>query len=116
MQNIKKLNDRMTVGPQISIDDIARIRAAGFTAIICNRPDGEDEGQLPWREIEAAAKAAGLETRFVPQAGRELTKEALDGFAQAIAEIDGAIFAYCRTGTRSEKLWNATQSLTLAAE
>lgn len=116
MQNIKKLDDRMTVSPQISVDDISAIRAAGYSAIMCNRPDGEDASQPAWREIEAAARAAGLEARFVPLAGRDITGEALDGFARAMAEIDGAIFAYCRTGTRCEILWNATQTLARAAE
>lgn len=116
MHNARKLDDRMTVAPQITIDDIWAIRAAGFAAIMCNRPDDEDEGQPSWHEIEAAAKAVGLETRFVPLAGRDLTGEALDGFARALAEINGPIFAYCRTGTRCEILWNATQTAARAAE
>jgi len=116
MQNIKKLDDFMSVSPQISVADIPAIRAAGFTAIMCNRPDGEDAGQPAFAEIEAAAKAAGLEARFVPMAGRLPTDEALTGFARALAEIRGPIFAYCRTGTRCEILWNATQPLARAAE
>ena len=116
MQNAKQLSESMTVAPQITVEDIAAIRAAGFSAIMCNRPDGEDEGQPNWRDIETAAQAAGLETRFVPMSGRNPTAEALRGFALATAEIDGPIFAYCRTGTRCEILWNATQPMARAAE
>lgn len=116
MQNAKMLSETMTVSPQITVDDIAAIRAAGFQAIMCNRPDGEDETQPAWADIQTAAQAAGLETRFVPMTGRIPSDEALSGFAQAMAEIDGPIFAYCRTGTRCEILWNATQPVASAAE
>ena len=116
MQNLRKLSDRMSVASQISVEDIPAIRAAGFSAVMCNRPDGEEAGQPAWREIEAAARDAGLEARFAPMAGRYPTDEALTGFARAVEEIDGAILAYCRTGTRSEILWNATQAVAHAAE
>lgn len=116
MKNTKRLDDRMTVSPQITIDDIPAIRSAGFAAIMCNRPDGEDEGQPAWREIEAAARAVGLKAFFVPLAGRALSGDVLDQFARAIAEVDGPVFAYCRTGARCEMLWNATRSVARAAE
>lgn len=116
MLNIKKLNDRMTVSPQITVADIPAIRAAGFKGIMCNRPDGEQIGQPAWSEIEAAARAAGLETRFAPMAGRNPTDAELAGFAEAVEDLDGPIFAYCRSGARCEILWTATQGMARAAE
>ena len=46
---------------QIAPADIAALAAAGFRSIICNRPDGEGADQPVFAEIEAAARAAGLE-------------------------------------------------------
>lgn len=115
MPNIKKLSDSVSVAAQISPQDLPAIRAAGYKGIICNRPDNEEAGQPDWKEIEAAARSAGLEARFVPLAGPVPTDEALAGFARAVDDIDGAVLAFCRTGRRSEILWNATQTLARAA-
>lgn len=116
MENSKILSETVTVAPQISASDVEAIRAQGFTAIMCNRPDGEQEGQPTWKEIEAAAHKAGLKAFHVPMDGRNPTDEALVGFARAVSEANGPIFAYCRTGTRSEILWEATRTLAKAAE
>jgi uncharacterized protein (TIGR01244 family) len=43
--NIKWIDDRFSVSPQVVPADLAAIKAAGFVAIINNRPDGEEEGQ-----------------------------------------------------------------------
>ena len=116
MKHFKKLAPELSVTDQVTVHDIPAIRASGFKGIICNRPDGEEAGQPAWKEIESAARNAGLETRFVPLSGPVPTDEALSGFAHALATLDGPILAYCRTGTRSEILWNATQPFARAAE
>ena len=63
---INKVTDALSVSPQITAEDVAAIRDAGFRAIICNRPDGEGADQPNFEEIEAAARAAGLEARYLP--------------------------------------------------
>ena len=57
------VTDALSVSPQIMPADLAAIREAGFRAVICNRPDGEGADQPNFDEIEAAARAAGLEAR-----------------------------------------------------
>ena len=42
---LKKITDAISVSPQIAPADIQAIKAAGFRAIICNRPDGEGADQ-----------------------------------------------------------------------
>ena len=44
MTDIRPLNDRVAVAPQITPDDVAAIAAAGYVAIVNNRPDGEEPG------------------------------------------------------------------------
>ena len=39
--DIRKITDEFSVSPQIRVADVAAIAAAGFRAVICNRPDGE---------------------------------------------------------------------------
>ena len=44
---LKRINEHVSVSPQISPDDVAAIKAAGFVAIVNNRPDGESPDQPP---------------------------------------------------------------------
>lgn len=101
----KKLSDRVTVAPQIAVSDVAAIKQAGFTTLVCNRPDDEDPGQPTWAEIEAAAKSEGMATSFLPMSTREDAFAVMGEFTRLMDEAPGPIFAYCRSGTRCEILW-----------
>jgi len=49
---IKRLNDMFTVATQLELNKIRKISETGDRTIICNRPDGEGEGEDqpgPWR-------------------------------------------------------------------
>ncbi|MFW1396649.1 beta-lactamase hydrolase domain-containing protein, partial [Vibrio parahaemolyticus] len=37
----RRLSESLSVAEQVSVEDIAAAHAAGYRAIICNRPDGE---------------------------------------------------------------------------
>ncbi|CUH74791.1 bifunctional protein tyrosine phosphatase family protein/NAD(P)/FAD-dependent oxidoreductase [Tropicibacter naphthalenivorans] len=106
----KKINDDITVSPQITAEHIAEIKAAGFRSIICNRPDGEGADQPTFEEIHAAAKAAGLDARYQPVVGGKVSDADADAFGAMLRELPGPVFAYCRTGTRSATLWSLSQA------
>lgn len=107
--NWKELDQQVTVAPQIRPEDVAHIAAAGFRTIVCNRPDGEEAGQPDWDEIAQACRHNGIEPRYVPLADRSPTDYAVNGFEKALRETNGKVFAFCRTGTRCEILWNAVK-------
>ncbi|MBO9475679.1 TIGR01244 family phosphatase [Shimia sp. R10_1] len=108
--NIKRLTDQVSVSPQIVADDIAEIAAQGFRTILCNRPDGEGGDQPSFEEIEAAAKAAGIEARYVPVQSGMVRDEDVAAFGAVLEEVQRPVLAYCRTGTRSATLWSFHQS------
>lgn len=112
---MKRINADITVSPQISASDIAAIKDAGFKSIVCNRPDGESGDQPNFEEIEAAAKAAGLDMRYQPIISGKITdQDALD-FGANFGDLPKPIFAYCRTGTRCATLWSLSQAAQLNA-
>jgi len=39
--NLTKLDDKLSVTGQVSLDDLPEIAASGYKTIICNRPDFE---------------------------------------------------------------------------
>nr|WP_306267697.1 TIGR01244 family sulfur transferase [Pararhizobium sp. IMCC3301] len=102
--NIRKIDDSLSVCPQISTDDIEIIAAKGFCSIICNRPDGEADNQPGFSEIAAAADAAGLEIRYLPVISGQLQDQDIAEFSAALRDLPAPVLAYCRTGTRSAML------------
>ena len=109
----RKINDAISVSPQISPEDVKEIAKLGFRSIISNRPDGEAPDQPNFEEIERAAKEAGLETRFIPISGGKVSDEDAEAFGIAMRELPGPVFAYCRSGTRSTTLWSLSQAASM---
>ena len=105
MTDLRPLNDRIAVAPQITADDIAAIKAAGYVAIVNNRPDDEDHGQPTGADIRAAAEAAGLRYTSIPVTHAGFGHAQIDAMVAAINAADGPVLAYCRSGTRSCQLW-----------
>jgi uncharacterized protein (TIGR01244 family) len=60
MADIRQVSDDFAVAPQIALEDMGEIAAAGFRLVINNRPDGESPGQPSSAQMADAAKAAGL--------------------------------------------------------
>jgi sulfide:quinone oxidoreductase len=112
---IKKLTDEISVAPQIKPSELAELAAQGFRSIICNRPDGEGADQPVFTEIERAASAAGLQARFIPVETGKLGDVEAVAFAATFAELPKPVLAYCRSGTRSTKLWELAQELLQAS-
>lgn len=108
--DLKSLSSKTSVSPQITPDDLEAIKATGMRAIICNRPDGEGADQPSFEEIEAAAKAAGIEARYVPVQSGMVRDEDVTAFSAALQDLPRPVLAYCRTGTRSATLWSFHES------
>jgi len=108
--DVRRINDELSVGEQITARDVAALRDAGFRAIICNRPDGEQPEQALFKEIEAAAQAVGLETRYQPVISGMVSEKDAWEFEQVMREIPAPVFAYCRSGMRSVVLWALTRA------
>ncbi|MCG3170895.1 MAG: Beta-lactamase hydrolase-like protein [Pseudomonadales bacterium] len=108
--DVRRLTDAIAVAPQISVDDVAQAVRLGFRTLINNRPDGEDPAQPSAREIEAAARAAGLEYHHLPVVSGALGPRDAHAFAALLARSPAPVLAFCRSGTRSTMLWALTQA------
>lgn len=107
---VKRINDKVSVSGQISPDDVAAIKAAGFVAIINNRPEGESFDQPHGADIEAAARAAGLAYHAIPLGREGVSQQLVDETRAVLEGSDGPVFAFCRSGTRSTTLWALSQA------
>jgi uncharacterized protein (TIGR01244 family) len=96
------------VAPQLTPEAMAEAARLGFRSVINNRPDFEHGPDQPTNaSIEAAARAAGLEYRFLPVAGGYQSPEEIAAFAVLLAELPRPILAFCRSGARSTRLFQA---------
>jgi uncharacterized protein (TIGR01244 family) len=107
---IKRINEQVSVSGQISPEDVPALKAAGFTTIINNRPDAEAPEQPAGGDIEAAAKAAGLAYHHIPLGREGVSADMVEKTRAAFEGSDGAVLAYCRSGTRSTTLWALSQA------
>lgn len=106
----KALNDDFAVTGQLYPEQMQAIAEAGFSSIICNRPDGEAPDEPQFDAVREAASQAGLEARYIPVSNQVgLTPENVADTKAALADLPGRILAYCRSGARSAKLFEAAQ-------
>lgn len=108
--DIKRLSKTLSVCAQISPDDLKAVKALGFGAIICNRPNDETTDQPSFERIAKAAEAAGLTSSYIPVVGGQISDEDVALFEAATDHLAQPILAYCRTGTRCTILWSLSQA------
>lgn len=105
---MRQLDSGVWVSPQPTPAAMAALAAAGVRRVINNRPDGEEPGQPSSSEIEAAARAAGLDYLWLPIQG-------LPGPDQ-VAAVGEALedglptLLFCRSGARSTAAWALARS------
>lgn len=100
------------VAGQLHPDAMAEAAALGFRSVVNNRPDFEGGADQPTNAaIEAAARAAGLEYRFLPVDGRWQSTEQIAAFAQLLRELPRPLLVFCRTGARSARLFQAASGV-----
>ena len=103
---IRMLTESVGAAPQMEAAHVAQVAAAGFKSIINNRPDFEFEDDQPTNtSIESAALAAGLAYRFLPVDGGYQSPEEAAQLAAMLEELPKPVLLFCRSGTRSTRLF-----------
>jgi sulfide:quinone oxidoreductase len=108
--DIRPLDPALHVAPQIALEDVPALKAAGYAALISNRPDGEEPGQPDAATVRAAAEAAGLAFVHIPVSMSSLGPEEVEALRHALDTLPGPALAFCRSGTRSAILWALSQA------
>ncbi len=106
---VTELAPNFTATGQISVADVADIKAAGYDTVMCNRPDGESPDQPSSAQIKRAVEKAGMAFFHVPM-GRTMAPNTLSDFKAVTDGDNGKVFGYCRSGNRTSVLWKSTRS------
>lgn len=99
------------VAPQLDPAAMVEAARAGFRSVINNRPDFEHGPDQPTNaDLEAAALAAGLTYRHLPVGSTNHSPDQIAAFAALLDELPRPLLAFCRSGARSTRLYQAAQS------
>lgn len=105
---LRQVGADVCVAPQLLPEQMAEAARLGFRSVINNRPDFEEgPGQPTSAQIEAAAQAAGLAYAYLPVSPAVQTPQEIERFAELLDELPRPVLAFCRSGTRSGKLYAA---------
>ena len=105
---LRQIAADVCTAPQLRPESMTEAARAGFRSVVNNRPDFEEGPHQPTNaSIEAAAKAAGLEYRFLPVDSAYQSPEEIARFAQLMRELPRPVLLFCRSGARSMRLYLA---------
>lgn len=108
---LRALTPDVCVAPQLTPEAMAELAALGFRSVINNRPDFEEGPDQPTNaQIEAAARTAGLAYAYLPVQPAYQSPAEIARMAELLAELPRPLVAFCRSGTRSGKLYAAAVS------
>lgn len=99
---------------QIVPEQIDQVVEKGFRSVINNRPDQEGESEQPTSaQIEEAARQAGLDYVYQPVVAGQITELDVRTFANHYHELPKPILMFCRTGNRSNNLYQLAKQMDL---
>ncbi|HSJ77614.1 MAG TPA: TIGR01244 family sulfur transferase [Erythrobacter sp.] len=101
---LRSVDADFAVAAQMQPEELAGLAGAGFAAVICTRPDGEEPGQPPLDAMRDAAQAADIAFHHVPVAGGIFPPAAIAAFGAIRRGTHGKVMGYCRSGTRAVTL------------
>ena len=95
----------VNVSAQLPLEAIAPLVPRGYAAVIDLRPDGEAPDEPSSSEMAQAAHAAGLAFHYVPVPHGEIPASAVAALSAALADHQGPVLLYCRSGKRAARTW-----------
>ena len=110
MKPLTEIDVNFSTSPQIDVEDLPEIKAAGFKSVICNRPDNEDGGaHADHNFLESEARKLGLEFVYLPVIPGQINDGHVAQFKTLIDELPGPVLGYCRMGMRSKALYELSR-------
>jgi uncharacterized protein (TIGR01244 family) len=110
-QLLRQIAPDVCVAPQLTPEAMADLAALGFKSVVNNRPDFEEGPDQPTSaQVEAAAQAAGLAYAYLPVQPAYHSPEEIARMAELVAALPRPMVAFCRSGNRSGKLYQAATS------
>ena len=126
MSERQRISDGVTVGAQVSKDEVGQLPQEGFKTVVNLREPGEQEQPISPDEERKLVEASGMTYLHIPVSGKDMKAEQVDRFRQEIKTLPGPVFVHCHKGKRAgafammavavEKGWSGDQTIETAEE
>lgn len=126
MSERRKINDRVTVGAQVSEEEVKRLPREGFRTVVNLRESGEQDQPVSPDDERKMVEAAGMTYLHIPVSGKDMKPEQVDRFRQELKAQPGPVFVHCHKGKRAgafammaaavEQGWSGDQTLQTAEQ
>ena len=108
------MSENVGFAGQISPEQVVQVAEKGFKSIINNRPDIEGGPEQPTSaQIEDAARVADVDYVYQPVVAGQITELDVRAFANHFNELPKPILMFCRSGNRSNNLYQLAKQMDL---
>ena len=108
------MSEQVGFAGQIGPEHISQVVEKGFKSVINNRPDMEGGPEQPTSaQIEEVARTAGLDYVYQPVVAGQISELDVHAFAKHYNELPKPILMFCRTGNRSNNLYQLAKQMDL---
>ena len=108
------MSENVGFAGQISPEQVVQVAEKGFKSIINNRPDMEGGPEQPTSaQIEDAARVADEDYVYQPVVAGQITELDVRAFANHFNELPKPILMFCRSGNRSNNLYQLAKQMDL---
>ncbi len=108
------MSEKVGFAAQLYPEQLNQVVEKGFKSLINNRPDFEGGAEQPSSaQIEDAARTAGLDYVFQPVIAGQISQLDVEAFARHYNELPKPILMFCRTGNRSNNLYQIAKQMDL---
>ena len=108
------MSENVGFAGQISPEQVVQVAEKGFKSIINNRPDMEGGPEQPTSaQIEDAARVADVDYVYQPVVAGQITELDVRAFANHFNELPKPILMFCRSGNRSNNLYQLSKQMDL---
>lgn len=99
------------IGSQIQAAHLEELVQTGIRTVICHRPDGEEIGQPDFATVSQWCADYGIQTIYQPLKAQDFHPQKAEELQEMIAQSEKPILLYCRSGQRSQVLWQMSEML-----
>ncbi|QIO06926.1 TIGR01244 family sulfur transferase [Acinetobacter shaoyimingii] len=108
------MSDNVGFAGQIAPEQLTQVAEKGFKSVINNRPDMEGGPDQPTSaQIEETARALGIDYVYQPVVAGQITEVDVRAFANHFNELPKPVLMFCRTGNRSNNLYQIAKQMDL---
>ena len=107
------MSEQVGFAGQIGPEHVSQVVEKGFKSIINNRPDMEGGPDQPTSAQIERSCAAGLDYVYQPVVSGQITEVDVRTFANHYNELPKPVLMFCRTGNRSNNLFQLAKQMDL---